>query len=128
VVALPAKQEAALLLVDERLARVYRRAFQKLRGMCRFDGARSLAEQLGHIASGKSKLKNPYNSKHVIGARRAKAEAIDVYPTVPGTDLGDPHSYSHVVSAMKEAALEEGVNIFNGGEAWGWDWPHWQLK
>jgi hypothetical protein len=124
---LPAKQEAELALVDERLARVYRRAFQKLSGKCRFDGARDVEEELEHMRTGKSKLKNPYSSKHVIGPKRPRATAIDVYPTGPGLDLDKPETYDGVRSAMKEAALEESVSIFNGGERWGWDHPHWQL-
>jgi hypothetical protein len=124
---LPKHQEMDLAMVDDHLARVYRRAFQKLGGKCRFDGARSVEESAANIKAGRSKLKNPYNSKHVIGPKRPKAEAIDVYPTAPGLALDDPHSYDHVRSAMKEAALEEGVSLFNGGEKWGWDWPHWEL-
>lgn len=124
---LPDKQEAALAKVDDRMARVYRRAFAKLNGACRFDGARDVVEQRGHMASGKSKVKNPYSSKHVIGPKRAKAEAIDVYPTTKGIDLNKLESYAPIVSAMKEAALEEGVNIAWGYDLWKWDAPHWQL-
>ncbi len=124
---LPPHQEMDLALVDDGLARVYRRAFQKLGGKCRFDGARDVTAELQHMASGKSKLRDPYDSKHVIGPKRPKATAIDVYPTTPGVNLNDPHSYDLVASAMKEAALEEGVNIFNGWERWGWDRPHWEL-
>lgn len=123
---LPDHQEMDLALVDDGLGRVYRRAFQKLGGACRFDGARDVDEEREHIRAGRSKLKNPYESKHVIGPKRLKATAIDVYPTTPGVDLAKPESYAQVTSAMKEASLEEGVPIFNGGERWGWDFPHWQ--
>lgn len=123
---LPKHQETDLGAVDERMARVYRRAFQKLGGKCRFDGARDVEDELDHMRTGKSKLKDPYDSKHVIGPKRPKSEAIDVYPTGPGLDLNKPETYALVVKAMKEAALEEGVAIINGGERWGWDWPHWQ--
>jgi hypothetical protein len=95
--------------------------------MCRFDGARDVTTELHYMATGKSKLRDPYDSKHVIGPKRAKATAIDIYPTAPGLDPSDPRSYDHVKSAGHEAALEEGVNVFNGGERWGWDHSHWQL-
>ena len=125
--ALPKHQEDDLRLVDDRLARWYRRVYQKLGGKCRFDGARDVHAELQHIAAGRSKLKNPYDSKHVIGPKRLRATAMDIYPTTPGVNLNDPRSYDLVRSAGHEAALEEGVNVFNGGERWGWDHPHWQL-
>jgi hypothetical protein len=125
---LPAHQEQDLLSVDDRMARVYRRAFQKMGGKLRFDGARDVEEELEHMRTGKSRIKkDPYNSTHVIGPKRLKATGIDVYPTGPGLDLDEPETYANVRSAMHEAALEEGVKIINGGESWGWDWPHWQL-
>lgn len=127
MVPLPPKQEQDLKQIDERLARVYRRAFQKMGGKCRFDGARSVADEKANIALGKSKLKDPYSSKHVIGPKRAKATAIDVYPTGKGLDLNKLETYDGVVSAMKEAALEEGVAVAWGYDLWKWDVPHWQL-
>lgn len=126
---LPAHQEHDLGLVNEGLARVYRRAFQKLGGKCRFDGARTVADELANMAAGTSKLKDPYHSRHVIGPMRPKATAIDVYPTGHGLDLDDPHTYDGIRSAMKESALEEGVAIFNGAERWnGFDNPHWERE
>jgi hypothetical protein len=126
-VKLPDKQEKELERVDERLARVYRRAFQKLGGACRFDGARDVETQRLFMADGRSKVKNPYSSKHVTGPKRPKATAIDVYPTGKGLDLKKLETYAPIVSAMKEAALEEGVAIAWGWDLWKWDAPHWQL-
>ncbi len=114
-------------MVDGRMARVYRRAHAKLGGKCRFDGARDVEEEKQFVKDGKAWVKDPYSSKHVIGPKRLKAEAIDVYPTTPGVDLEKFDSYLPVVSAMKEAALEEGVAIAWGWDLWKKDAPHWQL-
>lgn len=124
---LPVHQEMDLAMVDDRLARVYRRAFQKLGGKCRFDGARTVEDEVGYIADGKAWLKNPYSSMHVIGDKRPRSLAVDVYPTGGGLNLKKMETYMPVASAMKEAALEEGVRIAWGWDLWGKDAPHWQL-
>lgn len=48
---------------------------------CTIDcGARPVDDELAAIASGHSKLTDPYESKHVIGPNRPLAEAVDVLP------------------------------------------------
>lgn len=120
-----------MTLVDEDLGRWYRVVHRILGGKCRFDGARDVEVEREHMRTGKSKIKNPYNSKHVIGPKRKKAQAVDIYPTgkdITSKMLDEPATYDGIRAAAKLATEETGVKVFNGGERWGWDHPHFQLE
>jgi peptidoglycan L-alanyl-D-glutamate endopeptidase CwlK len=91
-------------------------------------GARSVEGQLAAIASGHSKLTDPFKSLHVIGPQRPLALAVDVapYPVVwPDAKTMSLGVYAkavarfyHFAGFVKARALALGIVIRFGGD---WD-------
>ncbi len=83
------------------------------------EGVRSVERQRELVARGASRT---MNSRHLTG------HAVDLYPVsdvpVPAMTARD---LAPVVSAMKRAALVEGVPMVHGAD-WGWDHPHHELS
>jgi len=89
-------------------------------------GARPVDEELAAIASGHSKLLDPYDSKHVVGPKRPLSEAADVYPyptLLPNTQMPKTE-YGHALGRfyffagfVKARALALGIKV-----RWGGDW------
>jgi plasmid maintenance system antidote protein VapI len=75
------------------------------------DALRSVEDEQKAIKSGKSKLKDPRNSKHVADAN-GYSGAIDVYPTKNGK----------IVKMDKELAEIQKKAIADSGLGGGWDW------
>src|SRR5437899_12949534 len=80
------------------------------------------------MASGHSKLTDPYDSKHVVGPKRPLSLAVDVapYPVVwpnpPGGSwsVGDLHAlgrFYYFAGVVKTRALALGIPL-----RWGGDW------
>lgn len=120
-----------LIMVDSRLTKVVVRAALDNPGLFFVDkdAARGVNLEMQLIAAGKAHLKDPYNSKHVIGPKRPLSHAVDLYPCGYPNLAKIPHeAYAKVAYAMKTAAAEEGVKIGWGFELWsGFDSPHYQL-
>lgn len=91
-------------------------------------GARQEEEELAAIASGHSKLKDPFDSKHVVGPKRLLALAVDVapYPVVwPDARTMALGVYAKAIARfytfygfVKARALALGIPIRFGGD---WD-------
>ena len=80
-------------------------------------GARSLADEQADILAGRSHLKNPADSKHVIvPGVRLVAEAIDLTPHP--VDWNDHQSFVDLAAFVKERALALGINNLVWGGAW----------
>lgn len=92
-------------------------------------GARSVEDETRAIASGHSKLTDPYDSKHVVGPQRPLALAVDAapYPVVwpiaqPGNvwaarDLHALGRFYMFAGVVKTRARALGLSI-----RWGGDW------
>lgn len=118
-----------LVEADELLARVVRLAHQIADEQFRVaEVSRSVEKQLEAMAAGTSKVKNAYNSKHVIGPKRKFAEAVDLYPRGKRIDLNNVESYRVIEYAMKSASKQLGIPVDWGWDLWHWDAPHWQLR
>ncbi len=82
------------------------------------EGVRSVERQRELVRIGASRT---MNSRHITG------HAVDLYPVsdvpVPAMTARD---LAPVVSAMRRAALAEGVPLIHGAD-WGWDHPHHEL-
>ncbi len=85
-----------------------------------WDGWRSPADEEKAIAAGTSKLSDPLNTMHAWGA------AADF---VPVDDLGRP-SWPDASDPRWQTIADaiEAAGLLSGGRAWGWDWPHAQLR
>lgn len=79
-------------------------------------GARTVEEELQHIADGTSKLKDPKNSKHVIHAGRPLADAVDVAPYP--VDWNDHPRFYFFAGFVMGIAQSLGVKLRFGGD---WD-------
>jgi peptidoglycan LD-endopeptidase CwlK len=93
------------------------------------EGARSYDLEKHYIATGKSSLKDPYDSRHVPKGNPPYSRAVDLCPLVNGKRFpADWSKYPPVVKAMKDAAAKLKVPI-----VWGGDWktfkdgPHFEL-
>lgn len=90
-------------------------------------GARPVEEEEAAIASGHSKLTDPWSSKHVVGVRRKLAAAVDVapFPVIwPDAAKMSRGAYVHAVGRfyhfagyVKARAAALGIAI-----RWGGDW------
>jgi peptidoglycan L-alanyl-D-glutamate endopeptidase CwlK len=78
-------------------------------------GARPYAEELADEQKHASELKNPWDSKHVIGAERVVAEAADVAPYP--LNWNDVPAFETLGAAVKSTAQQVGLVI-----VWGGDW------
>jgi peptidoglycan L-alanyl-D-glutamate endopeptidase CwlK len=78
------------------------------------EGLRSLERQKFLIKIGKSKIKNPNNSKHVKGL------AVDLYAYINGDISWNEFYYDDIADAMRDCAVNNGVKL-----RWGavWDKP-----
>lgn len=125
------RDKERLAKVDSRMVRVVTRAALDNPGLFYVDknAARDVVLEQSLIDTGKAHLKDPYNSKHVIGPKRPLSHAVDLYPYGFKTVAEIPHAaYAKVATAMKAAAHDEGVKIGWGFEMWdGFDAPHYQL-
>ena len=90
------------------------------------EGVRTMETQRRYVRTGKSKTMDSY---HLYGL------AVDLCPYKSGVGLvwNDMKAYKEVSRAMHLAMAYmhldyDGVHLINGGEAWGWDYPHWQLS
>lgn len=81
------------------------------------EGLRTIERQRELVERGTSKTMNSY---HLTG------HAIDVVPYP--LDWNERHpSWDRVARAMRLAANDLGLRVYNGWEMWGWDRPHWQV-
>lgn len=82
------------------------------------EGVRSVERQRDLVRIGASRT---MNSRHLTG------HAVDLYPVsdVPVPQM-TARDLAPVVSAMRRAALAEGVPLIHGAD-WGWDHPHHEL-
>lgn len=122
-----ARSRARLASCDERIIRLFEDVVTV--EDCSIEcGARPVEEEIAAIASGHSKLTDPWDSKHVVGARRKLSEAVDAapYPVVwPDTDpdfitprqLYIITRFYHFAGFVKARALALGIPIRWGG-AW----------
>jgi len=91
-----------------------------------WEGWRDLDTQKTDIARGVSHLKDPLNSLHPWGLA-----ADFVFKNALGAptwleDAAQPKGW--VDPRWRQLAeIMQGVGLFSGGLAWGWDWPHAQL-
>ena len=90
------------------------------------EGLRTIEKQKEYVAKGVSKTMRSYHLKHTDGY----GHAVDLAPLINGDIPWEDYSqFKKVASAMKKAALEQGVTI-----TWGGDWktfvdtPHFQLE
>lgn len=114
---------------DPRLARLFEEVV-KVYDCSIQAGARDVKDELRAIASGHSKLTDPYDSKHVVGPTRPLALAVDVapYPVVwptckPGEvwtarDLYALARFYHFAGVVIECARLMSIPIRFGGD---WD-------
>lgn len=107
--------------VDESLVRVMKRASEISDvPFIVIEGMRTLERQKQLFEKGATRT---MNSKHLVG------KAVDVVPTLDGVIRWDWPLYHKLAKWIKQAALDEGVNL-----QWGGDWrtfkdgPHWELK
>lgn len=119
------RSEVILEGVDDRLARVARRALE----LSPYDfgitcGLRQLEEQRKLVASGAS---HTMDSRHLPNSQ-GEAEAIDIVVYVSGSVTWKAGYYRKVAQAFFAAAIELGIQIEWGGL---WqslvDGPHYQL-
>lgn len=114
---LTARDRKRLVGVHPDLIRVVERARRDVEFYVS-EGVRTVERQRELVAQGASKT---MNSRHLTG------HAVDLYPVsdvpVPAMTARD---LAPVVSAMKRAALMEGVPVVHGAD-WGWDHPHHEL-
>ena len=90
-------------------------------------GARSVDEQLAAIASGHSKLTDPFASLHVVGPARPLALAVDVapYPVVwPDMKTMKVREYVHAIGRFYHFAgvVRECARLMSLPIRWGGDW------
>ena len=116
------KSESKLLGVHPDLVAVVRRAADSPILFIVTCGARTKAEQAVLVAAGKSRT---MNSRHLTG------HAVDLAALLEdGTITWERDAYKFLAMTMKAAAVELGVPIEWGGEAFGsfYDGPHFQLS
>lgn len=112
--------EAKLLGVHHDLVKVVRAALARsITDFTVVEGLRTIEKQREYFEAGKSKT---MNSRHLDG------HAIDLAPVVGGRVSWDSDDFMPIISAMKSAAMDLGIDIECGGE---WltfkDYPHHQL-
>lgn len=114
---LSARDRERLRGVHPDLIRVMERARQDVEFYVA-EGVRTVERQRELVRIGASRT---MNSRHLTG------HAVDLYPVsdvpVPAMTARD---LALVVSAMRRAALAEGVPLIHGAD-WGWDHPHHEL-
>lgn len=89
-------------------------------------GARPVEDEQADIDAGRSHLKDPWDSKHVIGPKRPLAEAVDLtfYPV----DWNDHQAFVRLADVVKATAQELGITISWGGDwARPFDFDHFEL-
>lgn len=90
------------------------------------EGARSVEDEQKAIDTGHSKLKDPMNSKHVIGPSRPLALAVDLAP-LP-VNWSDLDAFRQLSTVVLSCASEVGTVVTWGGD---WttlrDYPHYEL-
>ena len=90
------------------------------------EGERGKAEQDAAYARGASKLKFP-ESMH--NTHPSLATDVYPYPYSPAEWEKDYYAKWYEFCLKVQATADTlNIKVLNGGLAWGWDFPHWQLE
>ena len=117
------KSKSRLYTCEEKLILLFEKVIEK-RDCTILVGHRGKIAQNIAFYTGKSKLKYP-KSKH----NSFPSEAVDVIPyPFKNEDWKNLKKFKDFCNYVQMVADKMGIGVINGGLAWNWDFPHWQLK